>query len=87
MTEPKDLIEKAKVVAKAFVTWAVIISGLLIGLSTQLGELAPDWEYTQVVTAWLIRIAVTLTAAVTIIRRHTPVAEDERGILPNTPKE
>lgn len=75
-----DFIERAKVITSAAVTWLTFTALVLTVAADEIGQLAPDGTG-QDVTTFLIRVAAWLGAAVSIIRRVTPVAPDERGIL------
>lgn len=68
-----DLIEKARVVMTA---GATILTAVLVFITTVTPTLPEDW---QTVAA---NIAAGLVAAVTFIRRHTPVQPSARGVLP-----
>ena len=71
-------IDRVKVIAKTAVTWLVFASVLLTAIAGELGELLPG---NPEVSTFIMRVVAWLTAAVTIIRRVTPVAPDERGVL------
>lgn len=76
-----NVVERVKVLATTFVTWAVIASATI---SAALVELEPykDVEYVGVAIKWGGVAVSALAVAVAIVRRVTPVPEVERGVLP-----
>lgn len=77
-----DLINRAAVILTAAVTYISALSAGLIVAANQIADVAPEGSHD--VVAWLVRGVAWLTAAVTIIRRVTPVPAAERGVLPPT---
>ena len=74
------LIDRAAVVLSSAVTY---ITALTMGLTVAAGEISEAGpEGGEDVVAWTVRGVAWLTAAISIIRRVTPVPEVERGILP-----
>lgn len=84
MDKINELIEKAKVVAQAAVTWLVFISVVLTFAASEIADVVPGETGEEIVT-WILRVVAWIGVAVGIIRRVTPVAPDERGILPPAP--
>lgn len=80
------LLAKAKVVLTAAVTYIVVASTVLTVAADELGQLFADGQAAGVIRL-IVRVLSVLTAAVTIIRRVTPVLPDERGILPTDPNQ
>ena len=76
-----NLIARAKVILTAAVTYIVIASTVLTVAAEEIGKVFTDGQAAQVLTI-ITRILAALAAAVSIIRRVTPVLPDERGILP-----
>lgn len=74
------MIERARVIATAAVTWLVAASAIVTAVAPQIGELFPNSA--EDIAAWAARVVAVLGGAVVIIRRVTPVAADERGVLP-----
>jgi len=84
MEKVTELIEKAKVVAQAAVTWLVFASVVLTFAAGEIASVVPG-ETGETITEWVLRIVAWIGVAVGIIRRVTPVAKDERGLLPPLP--
>lgn len=78
-----DLMVKLQVIAGAAVTYMTAAAIGLTAAADQIAKVAPDGAGHTVVM-WLIIAATWLTAAVGIIRSHTPVPVDQRGLLPPT---
>lgn len=76
-----DLAAKIKVIAQASVTVLTLVMAVLITVADQIGDVLPN-STGEAIATWLIRIVAWIAGAVSIIRRVTPVDEDERGILP-----
>ena len=68
-----DVIARARVVMTA---GATLITAGVVFVTTITPALPETWQTTAA------NVAVALGGAVTFIRRHTPVAPAERGILP-----
>lgn len=68
-----DLLAKARVVMTA---GATLLTAVVVFITTITPMLPEDW---QTVAA---NIVVGLGAAITFIRRHTPVQPSARGVLP-----
>ncbi len=79
----KNLHQRLEVIATAAVTWIVVASTVLTVVAEELGNLFADGQAATVIRV-LLRIVAALGAAVTIIRRVTPVLKAERGLLPTT---
>jgi len=79
------VLDRARVVLSAGVTWMVLAATVLTFAVDAIGEEAGDTAAGQ----WLVMVlggAITvLGVAVAIIRRVTPVLPAERGILPPDP--
>jgi len=73
-----EFIDRVKVIARTAVTWLVFASVLLTAIAGELADLLPG---NPEVTTFIMRVVAWITAAITIIRRVTPVAPDERGVL------
>lgn len=84
MEKLNELIAKAKVIAQAVVTWLVFASVVLTFAAGEIADVVPG-ETGEAITVWVLRVVAWLGVAVGIIRRVTPVAPDERGILPPAP--
>lgn len=76
-----DLLVKLQVIAKAAVTYMTAAAIGLTAAADQIAKVGSD-GVAHTVVMWLIIAATWLTAAVGIIRTHTPVPADQRGILP-----
>lgn len=76
-----DAIARIKVVLTAAVTWLVLASTIVTILSEEIATVLPAGAATDV-GAVALKVVAVLGAAVTIIRRVTPVLPDERGLLP-----
>ena len=72
-----DFTSKIRVIATAAVTWLVVISGVITAILPVVGD-----EWPEVVPYGLTAVA-WIGTAVAIIRTVSPVAPDERGILPS----
>jgi hypothetical protein len=79
-----NLIARTRVVLTAAPTHLVSLAVILTIVSEQVAELLPMVPAGTAETAarWLVTLAGSLTAAVSIIRRVTPVLPTERGVLP-----
>jgi hypothetical protein len=75
-----ELVSKAKVVAGAAVTWLVALSIVITSAAPEIAGLFP--EASEDILTWAARVVGWLAVAVTIARRVSPVAPDERGLLP-----
>lgn len=77
-----DLAAKARVVARAAVTYLVVAVAILTFAIDELAPLAPGSPIVEEIVR-VLGIAVSVIAgAVSIIRRVTPVAAPDRGVLP-----
>lgn len=74
-------IERAKVIATQVVTYLVAASAALTYFANDIAASLPEGY--ESVSAFALKAAAVLTAAVLVIRRSTPVPSDERQILPN----
>lgn len=74
------LIDRAVVLSKTAVTYAVALAVALSAAADEIAVAAPEGG--EDVTAWIVRAVAWIGAAVTIVRRVTPVAEAQRGLLP-----
>lgn len=73
-------LDRVAVLVSTAVTY---LMALAVGLSAAAGEiaaLAPEGGET--VTAWIVRAVAWIGVAVATIRRVSPVAADQRGLLP-----
>ena len=75
-----NLTAKIKVVATAFPTYLVIAAAVVPILSEELAKVLPSGAATVVGSLSLTVVGV-LAAAISIIRRVTPVIKSDRGIL------
>lgn len=75
-----DLIARARVVLRAAPTWLTAVSVVLTAAAHEISTVAPSGS--EDVVRWLLTAAAWLASAVSIIRRVTPVAAGERGVLP-----
>lgn len=77
-------IARTRVVLTAAPTYLVSLAVILTIVSEQVAELLPmvPAGTAETVARWLVTAAGSLTAAVSIIRRVTPVLPNERGLLP-----
>jgi len=80
---PHNLLSRIKVIANATVTWLTFIGVVLTIIADEVGDLWPGETGDSVIT-FLWRITVWIATATTIIRRVTPVAPDEYGVLPHS---
>jgi hypothetical protein len=71
---------RARVVATSAVTYLVAIAALLPLVAGDLAEVMPGQA--EAITEGALVVAGWIGAAVSIIRRVTAVAVDERGVLP-----
>lgn len=74
-----ELIEKAKVVASAAVTYLTAAAVLITVAHEEIAGLLPEGQ-AEDVGRWVVVLLGWLAAAVTIIRRVTPVDPTERGL-------
>lgn len=81
MNRMKELWAKVVVVLKAAPTWLTAASAVIIIFSEEIGAVLPAGT-AETVGQWAAIAVGWLGAAVSIIRRVTPVLPDERGILP-----
>jgi VanZ family protein len=72
-------MNKVKTVLSAAVTYIVIAQAILVILADEIGQLFADGQAATVVQV-IVRVGAVLTAAVSIIRRVTPVLPSERGL-------
>lgn len=84
------LYARARVVATSAITWLTIAAAALTaGAGVLTNAAVVDGlgasETVDTVAAWSLRIAGALAAIVAMIRRVTPVGEDQRGLLPAQP--
>lgn len=63
---------RINVLATSALTYITILSAFLVSVS---GELPQEWQ------AWTARAVVALGSAATMIRRVTPVAKPDRGLV------
>lgn len=77
-------IARTRVVLTALPTYLVAAAVILTIVSEDVAQLLPmvPAGTAETVARWLVAAAGSLTAAVSIIRRVTPVLPAERGILP-----
>lgn len=77
-----NAIESAKVIAKAIITWLLVIVSVLTYAAEQIQPIADSGDdVAQTILAWLLRILGGLAIVVTAIRRHTPILDPAlRGI-------
>lgn len=70
--------ETAKVIATAVATFLVVLAAAVVELADEIAQVVP--EGAEGMVAWLLRAAAVIGAAAELIRRHTPVGADQRGI-------
>jgi hypothetical protein len=75
-----DFLTRAQVLLGAVATWLVALSVGLTAAATEIAQAAP--EQSETVVAWLLRAAAWLAVAWQVVRQHTPVPPDARGLLP-----
>jgi hypothetical protein len=75
-----NFLTRAQVLLGAVATWLVALSVGLTAAATEIAQVAP--EQSETVVAWLLRAAAWLAVAWQIVRQHTPVPPDARGLLP-----
>lgn len=80
MSKFQALIARAKVVFSAAPTYLVAASAIAIIVSDEVSTVLPAGAAT-VVAAVTLKLVAVLGAAISIIRRVTPVLKSERGIL------
>lgn len=73
-------LERFKTVAKAAVTWLVVLAGVL---TIAAEELAEQVGADSPVVVLILRVVAWVGTAVAIIRRSTPVLPEARGIIGN----
>lgn len=78
------LVARIKVILRALPTYMVGAAVVLTLLAPEIAKLLPS-GIGEHVASWLIKIAAFLGAAVAIIRKVTPVAPSQVGILPQGP--
>jgi len=79
----KDLQAKVLVVLKAAPTYLAVASVVLTVFLEELVALLPD-NAAASISAVVVTALVWIAAIVRVISRLTPVAADERGLLPPT---
>ena len=77
----KAFIERAVVVLSAAVTWLVLAAAVITAFAGEIAPLLPT-PWSERLSAWTLSAVAIIGAAIAIIRRVTPVAAEERGILP-----
>lgn len=77
----QNVIARIKVVLTAAVTWLVAASLVVTIVSSELADVLSDGT-AETVAAVSLKIVAWLGAAVSIIRRVTPVLPDQVGLLP-----
>lgn len=70
--------EAVKVVGTSTVALLVAVSAAIATFANDIAEVVPEGQ--QGAVAWILRVAVGLASAAEIVRRHTPVHPDQRGI-------
>lgn len=75
-----EFLARAKVVLGAAITYITAIAMGVTIAANEIAKAAP--EGSEDVVAWMLRAASLLTAVVAMIRSHTPVSPDMRGLLP-----
>lgn len=65
----------------AAVSYLTLITVALVAFSGQIGAMFPG-ETGENVATWVVRILSWIAGTVLIIRRVSPVAVDDRGMLP-----
>lgn len=71
---------KVVVVLRAAPTWLTAAAVVLTTSAEEIGGLLPDGG--EALGQLVVRVVAWIGAAIVIIRRVTPVAPDERGLLP-----
>lgn len=77
-----DLLARLRVVARALPTWLALVALAAPVIAEEAAEVLPD-GWGQRVTAIALTVAAVAVAALNVIRRLTPVAPEERGLLPD----
>lgn len=77
-----DFIARVRVVLTAAVTWITAVAAVIPFIADDIADQLPSGAAEQVTKYALLAVA-WLGAAVSIIRRVTPVLPDERGVLPD----
>ena len=81
MSKFATLVAKLKVILKAAPTWIITAALIVPIVADEVGKVVPaGWQDNVVSISG--RVLAILGAAAAIIRRVTPVAKDQRGILP-----
>lgn len=75
----KQLLERLRVLATALPTWLALFALAAPELAHLAAQLLPGGER---VAAVILTAAGVATFVITAVRRLTPVAKDERGVLP-----
>lgn len=86
MEQLKKLWQRIVVVLGAAPTWLLAASTTVTIFSEEIVAVLPD-ELDFQVAKYATIIVGALTAAITLIRRLTPVLPNERGLLPGPPPE
>lgn len=73
-------LNRAAVILASAVTYITALSAGLTIAANEIAAAAP--EGSEDVVAWIVRVVAWLAAAVAIVRRVTPVAAPQRGLLP-----
>lgn len=81
--ETPILPPRVHVFLNSVVSWLTLAIVVLTAFSSQIGELFPEGG--EDIAAWVVRVLAWLSGAVLIIRRVSPVAADQRGMLPPPP--
>lgn len=76
-------VAKVKVIATALPTRLIAVAGLVSFALPLVTQALP--EYADAIALWGGRVVVLIGAAVAIIRKVTPVADDQVGVLPQGP--
>lgn len=76
-----DFLARVQVMATTFVTWAVIVSAGLSGAAAAL-QSTEGVPGAAKAAAWLTAALGAVGNAIRIVRSVTPVAPEQRGILP-----
>jgi hypothetical protein len=77
-------MERIKVILGSAVTYITIVQAILVILAEEIAKLFAEGDAQNVINV-IIRVGAVLAAAVSIIRRVTPVLPSQRGLLPQTP--
>jgi hypothetical protein len=74
------LLERAAVLADAVVTYLLAAAVGISAAAEEITAAAPEgWD---TATAWALRVVAWIAASVAVVRRVTPVAAEQRGLLP-----